>query len=71
MAAPSFLVTIQAWLATAPFMPPVVAAVLVAREVTVWFGAWIGTRGRRITRANADAIAEYEAALAEVQAKQL
>lgn len=53
------------------FMPPVVAAVLVAREVTVWFGAWIGTRGRRITRANADAIAEYEAALAEVQAKQL
>lgn len=53
------------------FMPTVIAAVLVAREATVWFGAWIGRRGRRITKANAEAMAEYEAALAEVQAKQL
>ncbi|XPP27840.1 MAG: hypothetical protein ACNYNX_06575 [Leucobacter sp.] len=51
-------------------LPQVVIAVLVAREATVWFGAWIGNRGRRVTRANAQAIAEYETALAEVQAKQ-
>lgn len=51
-------------------LPQVVIAVLVAREATVWFGAWIGNRGRRITRTNARAIADYEAALAEVQATQ-
>ncbi len=49
---------------------PVLAAALVAREVTVWFGAWIGARGRKVRRQNAEAIAEYETALAEVQAKQ-
>lgn len=48
---------------------PVIAAALVAREVTTWFGAWVGARGRRIGRQNAAAIAEYEAALEEVQAK--
>jgi len=49
---------------------PVIAAAIAAREVTIWFGAWIGARGRRVTRANAEAIAEYESALAEAQAKQ-
>lgn len=48
---------------------PAIAAGLVAREATVWFGAWIGSRGRRMKRRNAEAVAEYEAALAEVQAK--
>lgn len=48
---------------------PAIAAGIVAREATVWFGAWIGSRGRRIKRRNAEALAEYEAALAEVQAK--
>lgn len=48
---------------------PVIAAALVAREVTIWFGAWIGARGRKVTKQNADALAEYEDALAEVQAK--
>lgn len=48
---------------------PAIAAGLVAREATVWFGAWIGARGRRMKRRNAEALAEYEAALAEVQAK--
>lgn len=47
---------------------PVIAAALVAREATVWFGAWIGARGRKVTRRNAEAVAEYESALAEVQA---
>lgn len=50
--------------------PAAIAALLVAREVTVWFGAWIGTRGRRIARANAEALAEYERSLTETQANQ-
>lgn len=48
---------------------PVIVAGLVAREATVWFGAWIGARGRKIKKLNADALTEYEASLAEVQAK--
>lgn len=50
--------------------PAAIAALLVAREVTVWFGAWIGSRGRRISRANAEALAEYERSLTEPQANQ-
>jgi hypothetical protein len=46
---------------------PVIAAALVAREATVWFGAWIGSRGRKVKRQNAEAIVEYERAMAEVQ----
>lgn len=49
---------------------PVLIAGIVAREVSVWFGAWIGARGRKMKRLNAEAITEYETALAEVQAKQ-
>lgn len=49
---------------------PAIAAGLVAREATVWFGAWIGARGRRVKLRNAEALTEYEAALAEVQANQ-
>lgn len=49
---------------------PSVAAGVIAREVIVWFGAWIGARGRKVSRANAEALAEYETALAEAQAKQ-
>lgn len=48
---------------------PVIAAALVAREVMVWFGAWIGARGRKVKRQNAEAVVEYEKALAEAQAK--
>ena len=47
---------------------PAIAAGIVAREATVWFGAWIGARGRRVKARNAEALAEYEAAMAEVQA---
>lgn len=45
-------------------------AAILAREVAVWFGAWIGRRGRRVTARNAELLAEYEAALAEVRAQQ-
>lgn len=47
------------------FSVPALAAALVAREATVWFGAWIGARGRRVTSRNRVAIDEYEAALEE------
>ena len=49
---------------------PAIVSGLVAREVTVWFGAWIGSRGRRMKTRNAEALAEYEEALTESQAKQ-
>lgn len=49
---------------------PAIAAAVVAREVTVWFGAWIGARGRRMKTRNAEALAEYESALSEAQATQ-
>lgn len=52
------------------FTFPLLAAAAVAREATVWFGAWIGFRGRRVKLRNAEALAEYESAMAEVQAKQ-
>ncbi|MGJ0203654.1 hypothetical protein [Leucobacter sp. gxy201] len=48
---------------------PVLVAAVVAREACVWFGAWIGARGRRMKARNAEALAEYEQALAEVQAQ--
>lgn len=48
---------------------PTLGAAILAREVAVWFGAWIGARGRRLTARNTEALAEYEAALAEVRAK--
>ncbi|MDI6022056.1 hypothetical protein QBL02_00700 [Leucobacter sp. UT-8R-CII-1-4] len=49
---------------------PVLIAAIVAREVTVWFGAWVGARGRRVKRQNAEAIEEYENALAEARTTQ-
>lgn len=52
------------------FALPTLGAAILAREVAIWFGAWIGARGRRITAKNAEMLAEYEAALAEVRAKQ-
>lgn len=49
---------------------PTIAAAIVGREVAVWFGAWIGSRGRKVKRLNAEALTEYEKAMSEVQAKQ-
>ncbi len=40
---------------------------LIAREVMVWFGAWIGARGRKMTELNRAANAEYEALLLEAE----
>lgn len=63
---------VNGFLATArqfAFTLPTLGAAILAREVAVWFGAWIGARGRRMTARNAAALEEYEAALAEVRAK--
>lgn len=49
---------------------PGIMAGLTAREVAVWFGAWIGARGRRIKRRNAEAMQEYETKLQELQVPQ-
>ena len=49
---------------------PVIIAAIVAREVPVWFGAWVGARGRRMKRLNAESITEYESALAEARTQQ-
>lgn len=46
---------------------PGIMAALAAREVAVWFGAWIGARGRKMKRLNAEAMDEYETKLRELQ----
>lgn len=51
------------------FTIPTLGAAVLAREVAVWFGAWIGSRGRKVRAKNAEMLAEYETALAEVQAQ--
>lgn len=64
---------VTGFLATArqlAFAVPTLGAAILAREVAVWFGSWIGARGRRVTAKNAAMLEEYEAALAEVRAKQ-
>lgn len=48
--------------------PYIITAALLAREVTLWAGAGIGARGRRVRQKNADARAAYEREAAERQA---
>lgn len=45
---------------TIMFTLPVLGAAILAREVAVWFGAWIGARGQKVKRKNAVTLAEYE-----------
>jgi hypothetical protein len=49
--------------------PFVIAAALVAREVSLWSGAIIARRGRRLKARNAEARAAYERELAEKRAE--
>jgi len=44
--------------------PVALGAFIIAREVTVWFGAWAAGRGRRMKRLNAEDKAEYDKAVA-------
>jgi hypothetical protein len=69
------LLAVQAWTLTgseaARFIstqwlnPGAIAAAVVAREVPIWFGAWIARRGRSVTAKNLAARQEYERQLAE------
>jgi hypothetical protein len=46
---------------------PIVAAI-VAREVSVWTGAWVASRGRKVTERNRAAKADYDTSRAEAPA---
>jgi len=69
------LLDVQAWQYTPgevqKFLGPVwvspfaLAAGITAREVSIWIGAWLAARGRRVTARNAEAQADYERRLAE------
>lgn len=43
--------------------PLAIAAFVFAREITIWFGAWVARRGARVTERNEAAQAEYERTL--------
>lgn len=45
------------------FAPLAIASFVIARELTVWFGAWVARSGARKTVLNAEAQAEYERTL--------
>ncbi|WP_223878261.1 ABC transporter [Microbacterium radiodurans] len=58
--APSEALTIVAEQA---FAPLALVALVAGRELTIWFGAWVAARGRRVTELNAEAQREYERTL--------
>jgi hypothetical protein len=68
------LLTVHAWqlslenatqfLGTLWANPLTLAAAIVAREASLWFGAWIAARGRRVRAANLEAQREYDRRLA-------
>ncbi|WP_438353816.1 ABC transporter [Microbacterium sp. CJ88] len=43
--------------------PLAIAAFVFGRELTIWFGAWVSARGRRMTELNIEAQREYERTL--------
>ena len=45
------------------FAPLAVAAFIIGRELTIWFGAWAAARGKRVTELNIEAMREYERTL--------
>src|SRR5690606_41795509 len=45
------------------FAPLAIAAFIIGRELTIWFGAWVAARGRRVTELNYEAQREYERTL--------
>jgi hypothetical protein len=47
--------------------PFAVIAGVIAREMSVWTGAWLAARGRKLKARNAEAQADYEQQLADVQ----
>lgn len=69
------LLTVNAWEMTpsqaaqfiaAQWLNPVaIIAAIAAREVPIWFGAWIAARGRKVTARNIEARREYDRVLAQ------
>jgi hypothetical protein len=69
------LLTVQAWTLTydeaISFLsnrwldPLAIGAAIIAREVPIWFGAWISQRGRKVSERNVAARQEYDRVLAE------
>ncbi|GAA3774649.1 hypothetical protein GCM10022240_28050 [Microbacterium kribbense] len=45
------------------FAPLAIAAFVIGRELTIWFGAWAAARGRRMSELNVAARREYERTL--------
>ncbi|SDG35462.1 hypothetical protein [Microbacterium pygmaeum] len=43
--------------------PLAIAAFVIGRELTIWFGAWVAKRGARVTELNIEAQREYERTL--------
>jgi hypothetical protein len=43
--------------------PLAVIAFILGREITIWFGAWVSKRGRRMTELNDESQREYERTL--------
>ena len=43
--------------------PLAIAAFVIGRELTIWFGAWVAARGARVTELNIEAQREYERTL--------
>lgn len=43
--------------------PLAIVAFILGREVTIWFGAWVASRGARMTELNTEAQREYERTL--------
>ncbi|WP_194397458.1 ABC transporter [Microbacterium atlanticum] len=51
-------------LITAELLAPLaIAAFVIGRELTIWFGAWVASRGKRVTELNVEAQREYERTL--------
>lgn len=42
------------------FAPLAIAALVIGRELTIWFSAWVSARGKRMTELNIEAQREYE-----------
>ena len=43
--------------------PLAIASFVIGRELTIWFGAWVAARGKRVTELNIEAQREYERTL--------
>ncbi|MFE1645913.1 ABC transporter [Microbacterium sp. P01] len=43
--------------------PLAIVAFVLGREITIWFGAWVAARGRKVTELNIEAQREYERTL--------